>query len=96
MYCGGNVSIIGDMKCRCPVCRKLIDRAIQRQSREGKFYPFCSQRCKLVDLGRWLDSKYRIATPLRTEEAEQVSEEPANGQEIDGPENAGQRERRGR
>jgi endogenous inhibitor of DNA gyrase (YacG/DUF329 family) len=24
-------------------------------------YPFCSERCKLIDLGRWLDGKYQIA-----------------------------------
>jgi uncharacterized protein len=23
-------------------------------------YPFCSERCKLIDLGRWLDGKYQI------------------------------------
>lgn len=25
------------------------------------FRPFCSQRCKLVDLGQWADERYRIA-----------------------------------
>ncbi|MGH7179578.1 MAG: DNA gyrase inhibitor YacG [Tepidisphaeraceae bacterium] len=24
-------------------------------------FPFCSERCKLIDLGRWLEEKYRIA-----------------------------------
>ncbi|MFO7563098.1 MAG: DNA gyrase inhibitor YacG [Enhygromyxa sp.] len=26
--------------------------------------PFCSPRCKLIDLGRWLDEEYRISRPL--------------------------------
>ena len=26
--------------------------------------PFCSERCKLVDLGNWADEKYVISTPL--------------------------------
>jgi endogenous inhibitor of DNA gyrase (YacG/DUF329 family) len=68
MYCGGDVKLIGDMRRKCPVCRKVIDGAIERESREGKFYPFCSQRCKLIDLGRWIDGKYRIFTKLKTEE----------------------------
>jgi len=32
--------------------------------------PFCSARCKLVDLGNWLDEKYRISRPLRPEDGE--------------------------
>jgi endogenous inhibitor of DNA gyrase (YacG/DUF329 family) len=27
---------------------------------EVPFRPFCSERCKLVDLGRWLNEEYRI------------------------------------
>jgi endogenous inhibitor of DNA gyrase (YacG/DUF329 family) len=67
---GGDVKLISDMRCKCPVCRKVIDGVVERESREGKFYPFCSQRCKLIDLGRWLDSKYRITAKLKTEEEE--------------------------
>jgi endogenous inhibitor of DNA gyrase (YacG/DUF329 family) len=70
MYCVRDVNIIGYMKCRCPICKKVIDRAIQQESREGNFYPFCSQRCKLVDLGQWLDGGYKIVTKLKTEEEE--------------------------
>jgi endogenous inhibitor of DNA gyrase (YacG/DUF329 family) len=25
-----------------------------------KFFPFCSERCRLIDLGAWLDADYRI------------------------------------
>jgi endogenous inhibitor of DNA gyrase (YacG/DUF329 family) len=31
-------------------------------------YPFCSERCKLIDLGRWLDGKYQI--PVKEDETE--------------------------
>ena len=27
-------------------------------------WPFCSRRCQLIDLGRWLGGEYRIAAPL--------------------------------
>ncbi len=41
-------------KGKCPTCR---GEAI----REGnKLWPFCSERCHLVDLGRWLGEEYRI------------------------------------
>ena len=49
------------MKSRCPLCNKVIDDMTRQNSREGKFYPFCSNRCKLIDLGKWLDGNYRIA-----------------------------------
>jgi endogenous inhibitor of DNA gyrase (YacG/DUF329 family) len=58
------------MKRRCPVCRKVIDRAIEKSSREEKFHPFCSNRCKLIDLGQWLDGGYKIVSELKTEEEE--------------------------
>jgi len=39
---------------RCPTCRGP-------SAKDGnKLFPFCSERCHLVDLGRWLDEAYRI------------------------------------
>jgi len=70
MYCGVDVKLIGDMRRKCPVCRKVIDESVQECGLQGKFYPLCSQRCKLIDLGRWIDGKYRIVTKLKTEEEE--------------------------
>jgi uncharacterized protein len=29
---------------------------------QNKAFPFCNPRCKQVDLGSWLDEKYRVAT----------------------------------
>jgi endogenous inhibitor of DNA gyrase (YacG/DUF329 family) len=48
---------------RCRTCRKPVEP-------EGKFFPFCSERCRLVDLGRWLDGSYGI--PI----AENAPDEP--------------------
>lgn len=50
------------MTRRCSICQKVIKPADEKESRKGKFYPFCSARCKYVDLGRWLDGEYRIET----------------------------------
>ena len=39
---------------RCPTCRASTQRA-----RTDKVWPFCSERCQLADLGRWLAEDYR-------------------------------------
>ncbi len=54
------------MTTKCPICGKSIDSADAASDR--KAFPFCSERCKLVDLGRWLDGKYQI--PVREEDDE--------------------------
>jgi len=48
------------MKHRCPVCHKAVKVLPQDESKKAKFFPFCSRRCKLVDLGAWLDARYKI------------------------------------
>ena len=47
---------------KCPICKKSV--ADEGQDRPTT-YPFCSERCKLIDLGRWLDGKYQIPVPDR-------------------------------
>jgi endogenous inhibitor of DNA gyrase (YacG/DUF329 family) len=44
----------------CPTCSKSI--SVDRRE-AAPYRPFCSERCKLVDLGRWLDGSYRISEP---------------------------------
>ena len=65
------------MKSRCPVCNKIIDEATRQNSREGKFYPFCSNRCKLIDLGKWLDGNYRIPAVEDDKSGEDAAEQDA-------------------
>lgn len=43
------------MKRRCPACKKLFE-----SGRNYPFAPFCSERCRLIDLGDWLNEKHRI------------------------------------
>jgi endogenous inhibitor of DNA gyrase (YacG/DUF329 family) len=55
----------------CPICGL---RAAPRA--ENKAFPFCSPRCKLVDLGKWLDEKYRIpGSDPRDASGEEIEEE---------------------
>jgi endogenous inhibitor of DNA gyrase (YacG/DUF329 family) len=52
------------MKARCPIC----DQVLQGQSTaEWPQFPFCSERCQLIDLGRWLGERYRIAPATQEE-----------------------------
>jgi len=39
---------------RCPTCKAVAEKA------GNKLWPFCSERCHLVDLGRWLGEEYRV------------------------------------
>jgi hypothetical protein len=50
------------MKHRCPTCKKIVEASLEKESDEANFFPFCSQRCRLIDLGAWLDDKYKIVS----------------------------------
>jgi endogenous inhibitor of DNA gyrase (YacG/DUF329 family) len=44
------------MTLKCPICKKDVKLG------EANF-PFCSERCRLIDLGNWSAEKYRISSP---------------------------------
>jgi hypothetical protein len=48
-------------KIACPTCQKKGDWLA------GEYSPFCSHRCKLIDLGKWLGGEHVISEPLRME-----------------------------
>ena len=41
---------------KCPTCKKMV-----KWEKENSFKPFCSERCKLIDLGAWANDEHRIA-----------------------------------
>lgn len=41
---------------KCPTCQKSVI-----WNEESKYRPFCSQRCRLIDLGEWAKEKYTVA-----------------------------------
>jgi endogenous inhibitor of DNA gyrase (YacG/DUF329 family) len=52
-----------DLKLRCPICKKEVQRT------EVEF-PFCGERCRTIDLGRWASGAYVIAsTPQDTSDS---------------------------
>jgi uncharacterized protein len=50
---------------RCPVCNQNFD------TEKSKAMPFCSERCRLLDLGQWLDEKRGV--PLDSYDEEDAS-----------------------
>ena len=63
------------IKVRCPICGKSFKIA---KLDDLPSFPFCSDRCKLIDLGRWIDGSYAVpeAAPI----------EPVDGPDEVGPE----------
>ena len=47
---------------KCPTCEKETEYA------DNPYRPFCSERCKLIDLGKWAGGEYRMPTKERPTE----------------------------
>ena len=45
------------LSLRCPTCRKIV-------LRNDPEFPFCSDRCRLIDLGKWATGGYVISSPV--------------------------------
>jgi len=58
------------MKVNCPTCNKQLV-----WSSDNPFRPFCSERCKLIDLGEWAAEDKRIPGEVALEELEFMDEE---------------------
>jgi endogenous inhibitor of DNA gyrase (YacG/DUF329 family) len=57
---------------RCPTCRRPVEWSPQSQYR-----PFCSERCRLIDLGAWLTEKHAIP-----DDAAAGAEDPREGDPV--------------
>ena len=42
----------------CPTCREVV--LIDNEN-----FPFCSDRCRLLDLGKWASGGYKVSTPIQ-------------------------------
>ena len=74
------------MTARCPICHKPT------ASENNSDFPFCSERCRLLDLGNWASEKYRISSPVFDE-----SEFEGTGGDAQNPDAAHQeRDQKGR
>jgi endogenous inhibitor of DNA gyrase (YacG/DUF329 family) len=42
---------------RCPTCKTIVQA-------KDEFFPFCTERCQLIDLGKWASGAYKISSPI--------------------------------
>jgi endogenous inhibitor of DNA gyrase (YacG/DUF329 family) len=62
---------------KCPTCARLFER------QDNPWRPFCSERCKLIDFGRWADEDYRVPGQQisRTDVSDQSESDETNEKE---------------
>lgn len=53
---------------KCPICQ------IETAWTGNPYRPFCSERCRFLDLGAWADGKYRIVGDERQDESQPADE----------------------
>lgn len=54
----------------CPICKKLA------RQKKNPYLPFCSERCKKIDLGKWALERYRVS-------GEPIAGEPVEKKPVD-------------
>lgn len=57
------------IRVKCPTCRREIDWS------DAPFKPFCSERCRMIDLGAWLSEQRSIPGEPLPEEAPKAAPE---------------------
>ena len=61
---------------QCPTCKREV------QWQDNPFRPFCSERCKLIDLGKWVSEEYRVpGKAVPTEQSREDEESDKIGSE---------------
>jgi endogenous inhibitor of DNA gyrase (YacG/DUF329 family) len=50
---------------RCPTCKKPVKHSDEE-------FPFCSDRCRLIDLGKWASGQYVISSPVADSSDDQI------------------------
>lgn len=58
------------MQVKCPTCQRSIEWA------DAPYRPFCSERCRLIDLGGWLSERNAIPGETAAPEPEPTAERP--------------------
>jgi endogenous inhibitor of DNA gyrase (YacG/DUF329 family) len=61
---------------KCPICKK-------ETAPSGEFFPFCSERCKIIDLGNWASEAYVISTPIQPEESSETDDDGTEQRSIE-------------
>jgi endogenous inhibitor of DNA gyrase (YacG/DUF329 family) len=54
----------------CLICKTPTDSAVHAD------FPFCSERCRLLDLGNWAAERYVVSEPILDEDFEKTPDPP--------------------
>lgn len=57
------------MRIKCPICKNTTTWE------ENPWRPFCSERCKMIDLGKWASEEYRVGGKETDEESPSSEQE---------------------
>jgi endogenous inhibitor of DNA gyrase (YacG/DUF329 family) len=64
----------------CPICKKPVEAGAED-------FPFCSDRCRVIDLGKWASGEYKISSPIfdpdLLEELEQTQRRSGSSDSLD-------------
>jgi uncharacterized protein len=78
-----------EVTLRCPICNAEVEKpgpasapASATPPRKS-YFPFCSDRCRMVDLGRWLTGQYVIPGETANDEEERPTAPPPDAAEPD-------------
>jgi len=66
------------IRVQCPICSKRFEIA---KLADLPSFPFCSERCRLIDLGRWIDGAYSLPAQATGPPAEEPDEPAADEDE---------------
>lgn len=50
---------------KCPICKKAVAKA-------SEDFPFCSERCRTIDLGKWASGQYVVSSQLQDADDEEI------------------------
>lgn len=60
------------LRVKCPQCETIFSYY------ESEFRPFCSERCKLIDLGHWFEETYRVPSNDKKQNETEIYEDQDN------------------
>jgi hypothetical protein len=57
------------VRLKCPICKKAVAKA-------SEDFPFCSERCRTIDLGKWASGQYVVSSQVQDADDEEVQNLP--------------------
>lgn len=67
------------LELTCPTCKRRVRILREDPLKLPTFFPFCSERCKLIDLGAWFGAHYRILSKPDDQADSPAEEAPSPG-----------------